>query len=274
MNVAIITARGGSKRIPKKNIKKFCGKPIIAYSIEAAIKSGLFGEVMVSTDSEEIANVAKSYGASVPFFRSKATSDDFASTADVLKEVLEEYQKRKEQFEWIFCLYPTAPFITSSILREAMDTLLKSSADSLMTVARFGCPPQRALRIEKGKLKYIYPEYERARSQDLETEYHDCGQFYICKAENIQIYGSLLTSNTIPFIIEEQNVQDIDNISDWYIAELKYIYQRYKERFEQNIVDELLKVIGGGVFRKVIRFPIFYLNIRYFRNNISISLGR
>lgn len=274
MNVAIITARGGSKRIPKKNIKKFCGKPIIAYSIEAAIKSGLFGEVMVSTDSEEIANVAKSYGASVPFFRSKSTSDDFASTVDVLKEVMEEYQKRKEQFEWIFCLYPTAPFITPFMLREAMNTLLNSSADSLMAVARFGCPPQRALRIEKGKLKYIYPEYERARSQDLETEYHDCGQFYICKAENIQIYGSLLTSNTIPFVIEEQNVQDIDNISDWYIAELKYIYQRYKERFEKNIVAELLKLFGGGYFRKVILFPMFCLSITCTQNNISNPLGR
>ena len=180
-NIAIITARGGSKRIPKKNIKDFCGKPIIAYSIEAALTSDLFETVMVSTDSEEIAEIAKYYGASIPFLRGASTSNDYATTVDVLKEVLEEYKSHGKVFDWICCLYPTAPFITRKMLKEAMDTLMDSTAESLMPVVQFSNPPQRALEIENGRLKYIYPEYESMRSQDLDIQYHDCGQFYICK---------------------------------------------------------------------------------------------
>ena len=127
-NIAIITARGGSKRIPKKNIKDFCGKPIIAYSIEAALTSDLFETVMVSTDSEEIAEIAKYYGASIPFLRGASTSNDYATTVDVLKEVLEEYKSHGKVFDWICCLYPTAPFITRKMLKEAMDTLMDSHA--------------------------------------------------------------------------------------------------------------------------------------------------
>lgn len=221
-SIAIITARGGSKRIPKKNIKEFCGKPIIAYSIESARNSGVFDEVMVSTDSEEIAEIAKTYGASVPFMRSEATSNDYATTADVLAEVINEYQKINKSFDSFCCLYPTAPFVTSSRLEEAMKKLNESDADSLMSVVQFSFPPQRALLIKDGKITYQYPENAKKRSQDLEPIYHDCGQFYICNTKVFLAKHSLVSDNTIPFIIPDEEVQDIDNMSDWLIAEAKY----------------------------------------------------
>ncbi len=221
-SIAIITARGGSRLIPGKNIRDFCGKPIIAYSIEAALGSGIFEKVMVSTDSREIADIAMSYGAEVPFFRSAAASDDYATTADVLAEVLESYEKEGRSFGRLCCLYPTAPFVTGDKLRRAMRELEERGADALMPVVRFGYPPQRAVVIHGGKLKYQYPEYERARSQDLEPLYHDCGQFYICETDAFRRCGSLITPGTIPFIVPEEEVQDIDTLSDWKLAEIKY----------------------------------------------------
>lgn len=220
--IAIITARGGSKRIPKKNIKDFCGKPIIAYSIEAALESGVFDEVMVSTDSEEIASIAGKYGAEVPFPRSEKTSNDFATTADVISEVIKKYEEMGKCFELMCCIYPTAPFITAGKLREAADELMKSDADSIMPVVRFGFPPQRAVVIREGQLVYQYPEFSAMRSQDLEPVYHDCGQFYLCRVQAFKKYGSLITSKTIPVVMPEEEVQDIDNLSDWVLAEVKY----------------------------------------------------
>ena len=156
-SIAIITARGGSKRIPGKNIKPFLGKPIIAYSIEAALKSGLFDEVMVSTDSEEIADIARAYGANVPFMRSEATSNDYAGTGDVLREVLSEYEKRGQVFDRMCCIYPTAPFVTAEKLRAAAATFENSGADSLTPVVQFSYPPQRAFVIRDGCLLYTSP---------------------------------------------------------------------------------------------------------------------
>ena len=221
-NIAIITARGGSKRIPKKNIKEFCGKPIIAYSIEAAINSKSFDEVMVSTDSEEIAEIAKKYGAKVPFLRSEKTSDDFATTVDVIEEVLQEYKKIGREFENFCCLYPTAPFITSSRLSEAMKMLVENKSQALLSVVKYSFPPQRSFIIREGRVEYIYPQYEKARSQDLEPVYHDAGQFYVCNSGDFLKYKSLIMPETIPFILEEEEVQDIDTHSDWLIAEMKY----------------------------------------------------
>ncbi len=221
-SIAIITARGGSKRIPKKNIKEFCGKPIIAYSIEAALKSGAFDEVMVSTDSEEIAEIARKYGASVPFLRSEATSSDFATTSDVLEEVISEYKKIGKEFDDLCCIYPTAPFVTAEKLADAKKAIDESDADSVMTVVRFSFPPQRSLLIRDGKIGYQFPEFALARSQDLEPVYHDCGQFYICKTEEFLKNRSLVTPNTIPYELPEEEVQDIDNMSDWAIAEAKF----------------------------------------------------
>ena len=218
-SIAIITARGGSKRIPKKNIKEFCGKSIIAYSIEAAIGSKLFDEVMVSTDSEEIADVARKYGAAVPFMRSVETSDDYATTADVLTEVLNEYGKLGKKYDWMSCIYPTAPFVTAEKLQNAWEFLQEKKADALMPVVAFSFPPQRCVVIMDGKLEYKWPENIRKRSQDLETYYHDAGQFYFWKVDGF-LEGMGL--NTVPFILPEQEVQDIDNLSDWEIAEMKY----------------------------------------------------
>lgn len=220
--IAIITARGGSKRIPKKNIKEFCGKPIIAYSIEAALESKLFDEVMVSTDSEEIAEVAKRYGAVVPFYRSEKTSDDFATTSDVLLEVIREYEKRGSFFDKLCCIYPTAPFITGEKLIEAGNLLESGKADSVIPVTKFSYPPQRGMIIENEKLALVSPEYIDARSQDLPCMYHDVGQFYFVEVEALKKNRKLMAGNCMPYIVSELEVQDIDNITDWRIAELKF----------------------------------------------------
>ena len=219
-SIAIITARGGSKRIPKKNIKEFCGKPIIAYSIQAAIESESFDEVMVSTDSEEIKLVAEKYGAVVPFFRSDANSNDYATTSDVIEEVLNCYVGLGRQFESFACIYPTAPFITGLRLSEASDLL--DEADAVVSVVKYSFPPQRSFVIVDGVVKYQYPEYEKTRSQDLEPIYHDCGQFYMCRCDKFLRFHSMILPNTKPYIIPEEEVQDIDTNSDWIIAEAKY----------------------------------------------------
>ena len=218
--IAIITARGGSKRIPKKNIKDFCGKPIIAYSIEAAISSKLFDEVMVSTDSEEIAEIAKKYGASVPFMRSAETSNDYATTNDVLIEVFNEYEKRGQEFDIAVCIYPTAPFVTADKLKRAIDMVEKDGADAVTPVVQFSFPPQRAFIIRDNALEYQYPENASVRSQDLEAVYHDCGQFYVMRPYNI--LHDVESTMTMPLIMKESEVQDIDTIEDWKIAEIKY----------------------------------------------------
>lgn len=217
--IAVITARGGSKRIPKKNIRDFCGKPIIVYSIEAALGSGIFDEVMVSTDSEEIAEIARAAGASVPFLRSEKTSGDFATTADVLSEVLSEYSSKGRTFDEMCCIYPTAPFVTSDKLIKAHEILQGSAADAVMPVVRFGFPPQRANIIKDGILEYQYPQFRTARSQDLEPVYHDCGQFYFYKIKSNLTFS---VDRYAPLIVPETEVQDIDNESDWIIAEMKY----------------------------------------------------
>ena len=218
--IAIITARGGSKRIPKKNIKNFCGKPIIAYSIEAALKSCLFDEIMVSTDSQEIADISVAYGAKIPFLRSECTSGDYATTADVITEVLENYSKAGKTFDQFACIYPTAPFVTGSHLAEAMS--LMDEADAVVAVVKYSFPPQRAFVIREERVVYQYPQYERTRSQDLEPIYHDCGQFYICSTACFREHHSLILPNTKPYIFPEKEVQDIDTLSDWMIAEEKY----------------------------------------------------
>lgn len=220
--IAIITARGGSKRIPRKNIKEFCGKPILAYSIEAARESGLFDTVMVSTDDEEIAEIARQYGAQVPFYRSEKTANDFATTNDVLLEVLAEYEKRGERFEIGCCLYPTAPFVTARKLQDAMAQLMGSDADTLIPVVSFSYPPQRAMIVREGRLVFEYPQYLDSRSQDLEPHYHDVGQFYLFRTEAFQRNQKLMIGNILPYVISEMEVQDIDNQTDWEIAEMKY----------------------------------------------------
>ena len=220
--IAIITARGGSKRIPRKNIKEFCGKPILAYSIEAALQSELFDTVMVSTDDEEIAALAREYGAQVPFYRSAETANDFATTNDVLCEVLTEYEKRGQHFDVGCCIYPTAPFVTAAKIRKAMEMLLESDADTIIPVVAFSYPPQRAMIVKEERLVFEYPQYMDSRSQDLEPHYHDVGQFYVFRTKAYARNKKLMLGNILPYMVSELEVQDIDNETDWKIAEIKY----------------------------------------------------
>ena len=221
-NLCIIPARGGSKRIPKKNIKSFLGKPIIAYSIEAAIQSKLFTEIMVSTDCQETAEIAQEYGAKVPFLRSKENSNDFATTYDVIKEVIDEYKKNEVNFKNICCIYACAPFVTANKLKQAYQELSNSKVDAIFPVIEYSFPIQRAIKINNGKIKLFNTKYLNTRSQDLEKSYHDAGQFYLMKSEKILKKGRIITDNCSSIIITELEGQDIDNETDWKLAELKF----------------------------------------------------
>ncbi len=219
-NLAIIPARGGSKRIPRKNIKDFLGKPIIAYSIEVALKSGLFDEVMVSTDDKEIAEIAIQYGAKVPFMRSVEKSNDYATLSDVIKEVINQYEMHKVYFKHICCILPTAALITDNLLKNSYKLLLEKNADAIYSVVKFSYPIQRGLKFSKnGVIEYIYPEYRYSRSQDLDQAYHDSGMFYWIKPDTV-----FQTQNKYGFELSELQCQDIDSETDWSMAELKYLY--------------------------------------------------
>jgi pseudaminic acid cytidylyltransferase len=220
--IAIIPARGGSKRIPRKNIKSFLGKPIIAYSIEAALKSGLFDEVMVSTDDEEIAQVSRQFGASVPFLRSEQNSNDFATTVDVLVEVIAEYRNRGVAFDIGCCIYPTAPLVKVEKLIEAGKLLVEKEYSSVFPVVKFCYPIWRSLKIDDGKVSMNWPEYLNSRSQDLPAAYHDAGQFYWFIVSSLLANKAVFTSDSGTVILDELQVQDIDTVEDWQIAELKF----------------------------------------------------
>lgn len=221
--IAIIPARGGSKRIPKKNIKSFLGKPIIAYAIETALNSKLFDEVMVSTDCQDIANVAKEYGARVPFLRSKKNSDDFATTIDVISEVISWYKDRGLSFEYACCIYPCTPLLNKEKLTESFSLLLKHNFDCVFPIIRYGFPVQRAVRVNKdGIVKMIQPEHLITRSQDLEPTFHDAGQFYFFNTEKLVSKQKLLTDLTGYIEVSEMEAQDVDNLVDWKLAEVKY----------------------------------------------------
>lgn len=180
-NICIIPARGGSKRIPRKNILPFIGKPILTYSIEAALESNLFDEVMVSTDDPEIAEIGRLYGANVPFLRSEKTSDDYSTTFDVLEEVVTNYYDKGKSFDHLCCLYPCAPFVNSKNLITTYKILCDGSFESVIPVVAYSFPIQRSFIVRGNKLSYKYPEFQKSRSQDLEKIYHDTGQFYWCK---------------------------------------------------------------------------------------------
>ena len=227
-NIAIITARGGSKRIPHKNIRLFCGEPMIVYSIRAAKESGLFDEVMVSTDDETIAAIAREYGANVPFRRSEENANDTATTADVLAEVLNRYEADGYSFENACCIYPTAPFLTADVLQTAWEKLSASGADSVMPVVAFSFPPQRGMTIEGDKVRFVDEANRNTRSQDLPTIYHDCGQFYFFRVEPFLASGILIGENTAALVMPELLVQDIDNEEDFRVAEFKYKYLHQK----------------------------------------------
>ncbi len=220
--LCIIPARGGSKRIPRKNIKPFLGKPIMTYSIEAALKSGIFDEVMVSTDDVEFAEVAQKYGASVPFLRSEATSNDYATTVDVLLEVIEKYKQQGKEFDIVCCLYSTAPFVTSERLKEAISKL-SDNVDACFTVVEYSYPIQRSLRMnEEGLIEMRDPEHLKSRTQYLEKTYHDAGQFYFMKTAAMEQEKTVWCKRTVPLVLSELEVQDLDTLTDWQLAEMKY----------------------------------------------------
>lgn len=221
--LAIIPARGGSKRIPRKNVRLFRGKPIIGWSIAAARDSGLFDAVMVSTDDAEIATVAKGFGAGVPFLRSARTSDDYATTADVLLEVLNDYRARGQNFDLACCLYPTAPFVRAEDLVEGLRLLEDGGFDVAMPIARFDYPIWRSLkRDETGRITLNFPENLNARSQDLPPAFHDAGQWYWFRTAALERDHALMGPNTGAVVLPAARVQDIDTEDDWVLAELKH----------------------------------------------------
>ena len=223
--IAIIPARGGSKRIPRKNIKQFLGKPLIAYSIEVAKQSGLFDEIMVSTDDVEIANVAKDCGANVPFMRNEATSNDQAAITDVLKEVIEKYRSMGQHFDQCCCIYATAPFVSVEHLSMGLETLNNSGCRAVLPIVAYDYPIQRSMNLDdSGKISWTDPSNALKRSQDLEPRYHDAGQFFWFDVDNFIEIGTVISDETAGIVLDKMVVQDIDTESDWNIAEFKYSY--------------------------------------------------
>ena len=221
--LCIIPARGGSKRIQRKNIIDFIGKPLISYSIAAIKEANIADTIMVSTDDPEIADVAKRFGADVPFFRTEELADDKTGIAEVLIDVVEQYRKTGMEFEFIICILASAPLIQKDNLVKAFDMLVNTEEiDSVCPVEPFSYPPQRSLVVRGGKLQMLYPENYFARSQDLEKQYHDCGQFFMFKTEALLRDKKLYTKNTLPLFLDEMESQDIDNFTDLEIAKLKY----------------------------------------------------
>ena len=225
--IAIIPARGGSKRIPKKNIKLFLGKPIIAYSIEAALDSNLFDEVMVSTDSKEIANIAEQYGASVPFYRSSENSSDYSTTVDVLLEVISQFKLQGRYFEQGCCIYPSAPLVTKSLINNCYNTLEKGNWDTVFPGVEYNHPIDRAFFVKKqGGMVMINDDNKLKRTQDLEQAFYDSGQLYWFKTDKLILKKTLFTDNTGVVKVSEMDVQYIDTLVDFTLAEMKYNYQR------------------------------------------------
>lgn len=221
--LAIIPARGGSKRIPRKNIKEFCGKPIIAYSIEAAINSNLFDEVMVSTDDDEIAQIAETYGASVPFQRSIDCASDFATTYDVVQEVLTSYSQRDQVYQYACCIYPTAPFVNAKLLDRGYRRLVDGGFTTVFPIVAFDYPIQRALIVEdNGAVVWADTQYRDTRSQDLPMRYHDSGSYYWMNVDRVLTAKMIIGEDVAGIVTSSLQAHDIDTVEDWKIAELKY----------------------------------------------------
>ncbi len=223
MNLCVIPARGGSKRIPRKNIKSFNGKPIIAYSIEAALDSDCFDKVIVSTDDLEIAEVGRAYGAEIPFMRPEELANDYAGTLPVIKHAIEWFEQNQTRPDNVCCIYATAPFVQIEAIKAAYQQLQDTAADYCFTVATFPFPIQRAVKItEKQRLQMFYPEQFNTRSQDLEKAYHDAGQLYWGRAEAFKAQKQLFSEAASPYVLPGYLVQDIDTPDDWTRAEMMY----------------------------------------------------
>lgn len=231
--LAFIPARGGSKRIPHKNIKDFCGKPMMQYSIEAALDSGVFDEVMVSTESESVATLGKAMGASVPFLRSAENANDLSTVAQVTMELMEAYRNIGQDFESVCCIYATAPFVTGDTLKKAYEMHMALESDCVLSVVEFSFPPLRGMVKEGEFIHMKWPEHMQTRSQDLQPFYHDAGQFALMRTCSFLTQKVMMMEKTIPFLLPETQVQDIDNETDWEIAELKY--KRWIQRKAEGV---------------------------------------
>ena len=223
MKLCVIPARGGSKRIPKKNIKHFHGKPIIAYSIEAALQSKCFDHVIVSTDDKAIANISLAYGAEVPFFRPLELANDFAGTLPVIKHAIEFYTNQHIDIDHVCCLYSTAPFVDAEILLSSYKKFLKSDVSYCFSVCEFNSPVQRSFVItEEGRVKMREPDFFNHRSQDMEPVFYDAGQFYWGTKQAFLDELPSFGEYTLPYVLPKTKVQDIDTQEDWIIAEIMY----------------------------------------------------
>ena len=221
-SIAIIPARGGSKRIPNKNIKDFFGKPLIAYSIQTALESKLFDKVIVTTDDEEIASIAKEHGAEVPFIRPKELSDDFSGTQEVIDHAVSYLEEDGEYYDFVCTIYATAPLLKAQYLVEGFDALKASSAINAFSATSMPFPIQRTFKLnEDGRCEMFNPEHYMTRSQDLEEAYQDAGQFYWTKV-NQQSHEVMFSKDSIPIILPRHLVQDIDTLEDWKRAEVMY----------------------------------------------------
>jgi N-acylneuraminate cytidylyltransferase len=220
MKLAVIPARGGSKRIPRKNIKPFCGKPMIAWSIEAALHSGCFDQVVVTTDDAEIAEVARQYGAQVPFLRPAALSDDHTGTTAVVAHAIDWFAAQGQMPEQVCCLYATAPFVSADDLRRGLAVLTETGSDYAFAVTSYAFPIKRAIRITEDKrVEMFNPEHFNTRSQDLEEAYHDAGQFYWGLASAWLANKMIFSPASAPVMLPRHRVQDIDTHEDWLRAE-------------------------------------------------------
>ncbi|MFV0437382.1 MAG: pseudaminic acid cytidylyltransferase [Desulfopila sp.] len=220
MRLAVIPARGGSKRIPRKNIKAFCGKPMIAWSIEAAVQSGCFDQIVISTDDAEIAGISQQYGATVPFMRPAELADDHTGTIPVIQHALNWFIKNGASLSAVCCLYATAPFVNGGDLRRGLDLLNKSNCDYSFSVTSYAFPIQRAIRItEAGRVEMFHPEHFITRSQDLEEAYHDAGQFYWGRPDAWLAEKMIFATTSVPVVLPRYRVQDIDTPEDWQRAE-------------------------------------------------------
>jgi N-acylneuraminate cytidylyltransferase len=223
MRVAIIPARGGSKRIPRKNIKYFFGKPILAWSIEAAIKSRCFDQIICSTDDDEIANIAQEFGALTPFVRPKDLSDDHIGTIPVISHAVEYLQSNGNKIDLACCIYATAPFIQPIDLQNSLEKMQNNDLDYCFSVTSYPFPIQRSIRITSNKrCRMLQPEMFQKRSQDLEEAYHDAGQFYWGTPQSWLEGRTLFSNNTMPYVLPRYRVQDIDTMEDWKRAELMF----------------------------------------------------
>ncbi len=219
MKLCVIPARGGSKRIPKKNIKNFCGKPIIAWSIQTAKESKCFDKIIVSTDDDQIANLAQKYGAEVPFMRPKELADDYTATVPVISHAIEWQIANDLKPMYVCCIYPTAPFIKTTDLQRGLRILKKSNSDYAFSATDYPYPIQRSFRISKNNtLEMFYPEHYNSRSQDLEEAFHDAGQFYWGLTDAWLDDRPIFSEKSSPILISRKRVQDIDTPEDWQVA--------------------------------------------------------